>query len=82
MDAVTQQNAALVEQAAAAAESLQEQASNLAQVVNVFRLDEDSAALPQPLQEAPRAPERLAAASGQPRPRLVAIAAGSQWEAF
>jgi len=82
MDAVTQQNAALVEQAAAAAESLQEQASNLAQVVNVFRLEEDSATLPQPLQEAPRAPERLAAASGEPRARLVAIAAGSQWETF
>ncbi|AMO99894.1 methyl-accepting chemotaxis (MCP) signaling domain protein [Collimonas arenae] len=36
MDEVTQQNAALVEQAAAAAASLQEQAANLAQVVSVF----------------------------------------------
>ena len=39
MDEVTQQNAALVEQAAAAAEGLQAQAGNLAQVVDVFRID-------------------------------------------
>jgi len=38
MDEVTQQNAALVEQAAAAAESLEEQALSLAQTVAVFRL--------------------------------------------
>ncbi len=38
MDEVTQQNAALVEQAAAAAGSMQEQAANLAAVVSVFRL--------------------------------------------
>jgi methyl-accepting chemotaxis protein len=40
MDGVTQQNAALVEQAAIAAQSLQEQAGHLAQVVSVFMLDE------------------------------------------
>ena len=40
MDDVTQQNAALVEEAAAAAESLQEQAGKLAQAVSVFKLDE------------------------------------------
>ncbi len=39
MDQVTQQNAALVEEAAAAAASLREQASNLSQVVSVFKLD-------------------------------------------
>ncbi len=38
MDAVTQQNAALVEEAAAAAASLQEQAGALAQVVAIFKL--------------------------------------------
>jgi methyl-accepting chemotaxis protein len=38
---VTQQNAALVEEAAAAAQSLQEQASGLSQVVSVFRLDRE-----------------------------------------
>jgi len=40
MDEVTQQNAALVEQAAAAAQSLQEQAGNLSQTVSVFKLDQ------------------------------------------
>jgi len=38
MDAVTQQNAALVEEAAAAAESMQDQAASLEQVVSVFSL--------------------------------------------
>ena len=38
MDEVTQQNAALVEEAAAAAQSLQDQAANLSQVVSVFNL--------------------------------------------
>ena len=39
MDEVTQQNASLVEQAAAASESLQDRAAALAQVVSVFTLD-------------------------------------------
>jgi methyl-accepting chemotaxis protein len=38
LDRMTQQNAALVEQSAAAAESLKDQAHRLAQVVSVFRL--------------------------------------------
>jgi len=39
MDEVTQQNAALVEQASAAAQAMQEQADQLARAVRVFRLD-------------------------------------------
>jgi methyl-accepting chemotaxis protein len=39
MDQVTQQNAALVEESAAAAASMQDQAAKLAQVVGVFKLD-------------------------------------------
>jgi methyl-accepting chemotaxis protein len=39
MDTVTQQNAALVEQAAAAAEAQQDQAQQLSQLVGVFKLD-------------------------------------------
>jgi methyl-accepting chemotaxis protein len=39
LDQMTQQNAALVEQSAAAAESLREQATRLAQVVQVFRIE-------------------------------------------
>ena len=44
MDDVTQQNAALVEQAAAAAASLQDQAVKLSAAVSVFTLDERPAA--------------------------------------
>ncbi|MFL6706839.1 MAG: methyl-accepting chemotaxis protein, partial [Massilia sp.] len=39
MDQTTQQNAALVEEAAASAESLQDQAASLARLVSVFKLD-------------------------------------------
>lgn len=42
MDNVTQQNAALVEEAAAAADSLQGQAKNLSQVVSVFTIGKSS----------------------------------------
>ncbi|HYP82489.1 methyl-accepting chemotaxis protein, partial [Variovorax sp.] len=44
MDQVTQQNAALVEEAAAAAASLQDQAGSLVQSVSVFRIGGDDAA--------------------------------------
>ncbi|MEG2030592.1 MAG: methyl-accepting chemotaxis protein [Janthinobacterium sp.] len=46
MDEVTQQNAALVEEAAAASQSLEGEAANLLQVVSVFRLRPATAALP------------------------------------
>jgi methyl-accepting chemotaxis protein len=49
MDDVTQQNAALVEQAAAAAASLQDQAGHLSQAVSVFKLES-----PQGLAQKPR----------------------------
>jgi methyl-accepting chemotaxis protein len=39
MDDVTQQNTALVEEAAAAAESLMDQADELMKAVSVFKLD-------------------------------------------
>ena len=55
MDQVTQQNASLVEEAAAAAESLQDQAAKLAQLVSVFKLDANSA---QPTVVAPLAAVR------------------------
>ncbi|PNG46871.1 MULTISPECIES: methyl-accepting chemotaxis protein [unclassified Variovorax] len=45
MDQVTQQNAALVEEAAAAAQSMQEQAGSLVQAVSVFRLGTGEPAL-------------------------------------
>ncbi|WP_317205292.1 methyl-accepting chemotaxis protein [Janthinobacterium sp.] len=67
MDQVTQQNAALVEEAAAAAESMQLQAESLAQVVSVFKLQPGAAAKvsaigrpPAPPRAAPRQPLRIA----------------------
>ena len=67
MDAVTQQNAALVEEAAAAAQSLQVQSSQLEQVVSTFRLRAEAQALPAAgpasLSPAKRAQPRLAAAA-------------------
>ena len=52
IDRVTQQNAALVEEAAASAESLQDQASRLVSAIVEFKLDEASAA---PAETAPAA---------------------------
>jgi methyl-accepting chemotaxis protein len=43
MDETTQQNAAMVEQAAAAAQSMQEQAQTLRDVVKMFRLQGEPA---------------------------------------
>jgi len=46
MDEMTQQNAALVEQAAAAAESMQQQAQMLADAVSIFKLGDGGIARP------------------------------------
>ena len=64
MDQVTQQNAALVEEAAAAAGSMQDQAAQLAQVVRMFKLN------------APARATRAASATpsrGLPRPTRAAL---------
>jgi methyl-accepting chemotaxis protein len=71
MDQVTQQNAALVEEAAAAAESMQEQSAKLADVVSVFKLD--AASLPQKKPALQRTPVR--AAAPMKRPKAVAAPA-------
>lgn len=47
IDDMTQQNAALVEQAAAAAKELQDQANGLTRLVSVFKLDNEAIAAPQ-----------------------------------
>jgi methyl-accepting chemotaxis protein len=75
MDEMTQQNAALVEQAAAAAESMQDQAQMLAQAVSIFKLSHDET-MRRPAAPAPRAapavaataPAKPAAAIAAPRP--------------
>ncbi|WP_321860983.1 methyl-accepting chemotaxis protein [Burkholderia cenocepacia] len=62
MDEVTQQNAALVEEAAAAAQSLEEQAARLRETAAVFQLDDEAAragtvvAVARPAPRAPSAP--------------------------
>ncbi|MES2297587.1 MAG: methyl-accepting chemotaxis protein [Pseudomonadota bacterium] len=73
MDAITQQNAALVEEAAAAAGALQEQADSLAQVVSVFKLAD---ARPAPARTAAMAlaPARRLAGSAARQPALAAAA--------
>ena len=46
MDSVTQQNAALVEEAAAAADALQQQAASLTEAVSIFKLQDQPAVRP------------------------------------
>ncbi|MBK1717159.1 methyl-accepting chemotaxis protein [Thiocystis violacea] len=58
MDEVTQQNAALVEEAAAAAESLEDQTRVLAETVSMFRLSPTSA-VKEPTASNPKALRRL-----------------------
>jgi methyl-accepting chemotaxis protein len=88
MDTVTQQNAALVEQSAAASESMQEQAKKLSEVVSVFRLDRQQSAAAAPRLPArppqasklPAKPLRVAAPQ-RPRP-AVANSKTEEWESF
>ncbi|OZI45008.1 methyl-accepting chemotaxis protein [Bordetella genomosp. 5] len=68
MDEVTQQNAALVEEAAAAAGSLQEQAQRLAEAVSVFKINAGEVI------EVP-ARQLAAHAAAAPAPRVAAPAA-------
>nr|WP_240943789.1 methyl-accepting chemotaxis protein [Janthinobacterium lividum] len=66
MDGMTQQNAALVEQAAAAAQSLQDQAAELAHVVSIFKLvegeEKPTAYVPAPVAAVPVAVRKPAPA--------------------
>jgi aerotaxis receptor len=73
MDQVTQQNAALVEEAAAAAGTLNDQAMRLAQAVSVFKVESVQAAA-RPMATAPRRQAAQIRPVAQPRqvPRLKA----------
>jgi len=98
MDEVTQQNAALVEEAAAAAESLQDQAGTLAQTVAMFRLSEEDeeidmdAVTDAPAEPAPKPSakvSRLPARAGRqersapvPKVKRAATSAADEWEEF
>ncbi|WP_028212978.1 methyl-accepting chemotaxis protein [Paraburkholderia mimosarum] len=73
MDDVTQQNAALVEEAAAAAHSLEEQATNLTTAVAVFRLSDSGtatsrAAMPSGRKRAPAASPAARVTTRAPKP--------------
>ncbi|MYM93087.1 methyl-accepting chemotaxis protein [Duganella vulcania] len=70
MDQVTQQNAALVEEAAAAAESMQEQSAKLAEVVGVFKLDASQMAMQ--ARALPPARPRVASPARRPAPAVAA----------
>ena len=90
MDQVTQQNAALVEQAAAAAESMQEQAARLSEVVSVFKLLASAhTPAPAPAPRKPSVPKAVVASVKAPavsRPVLKKpvkeTVGGDEWEAF
>ena len=90
MDEVTQQNAALVEEAAAAAASLRDQASNLSAVVSVFKLQGHQAEFQsvnvQPRPKAlPGNPAKPAAKRALAAPAKIASAGKAtedEWEQF
>lgn len=74
MDRVTQQNASLVEESAAAAAALEEQASRLTQAVAVFRIQQEKA-----VQEKAEAPT---AAVKPAQRKAAATDTGENWETF
>jgi hypothetical protein len=82
MDGMTQQNAALVEQAAAAFQSLQDQAGELQRVVSIFKLAAgDEAAIDVPAPAAVSASTAVVArapAARPARPQLKKPAAGAK----
>ncbi|MFT7721491.1 MAG: methyl-accepting chemotaxis protein [Roseateles sp.] len=67
LDQVTQQNAALVEESAAAAESLRVQAGQLAETVSAFKLDAVAAPAAKAAAKRPQQPQPKAAAPAQPK---------------
>ncbi|QHM75201.1 Methyl-accepting chemotaxis protein I [Mixta theicola] len=78
MDRVTQQNAALVEESAAAAAALEEQASRLSQAVSVFRIGKEFAAAAVNLNAATKKSQGAAPAAAARK----AVAADENWETF
>ncbi len=75
LDQMTQQNSALVEESAAAANSMREQAQSLAHVVSVFRLGNEDASLPMAAAPAVRPAAPPTPAPKAPAPRKAAPAA-------
>ncbi|MBC3875732.1 MCP four helix bundle domain-containing protein [Undibacterium sp. LX15W] len=76
MDGMTQQNAALVEEAAAAAQSLQDQAGELAKVVSIFKLSPgENAFANRPATPPARRVEPAPAAVAKPRAAVKSLPA-------
>jgi len=75
LDNVTQQNAALVEQAAAAADSLNQQAGRMVEVVSIFKLGGSAAASPARLNRPGPATKPPTLAPRRPAPALARPAA-------
>jgi len=87
MDSSTQHNAALVEESAAAAAALREQADKLAEVVSLFNVGHHAPAAPQTAKPAAAralvaAPARAAAAKPTAKPAARKAAAAEEWETF
>jgi len=83
MDQVTQQNAALVEETAAASQALQDQAEVLARAVSAFRIGAAHMKAAPALRNASRPPASSAVAVRATPPRKVANAAkAEEWEQF
>jgi methyl-accepting chemotaxis protein len=84
MDEMTQQNAALVEEAAAAAESLQSQANQLTQRVAVFQVNSYvNDALPTPVVRTVMAkPSVKSIAKTTTKKLLIAKPQDEKWETF
>ncbi|BDT60439.1 methyl-accepting chemotaxis protein [Massilia varians] len=89
MDQVTQQNAALVEESAAAAASMQDQAARLAQLVGVFKLDAHApvatTAVATAASRSLALPAKPAAWVAKPAPasaRAAARTEAEEWETF
>ena len=86
MDNVTQQNAALVEEAAAAAQAMQEQVNSLNEVVSVFRVGNIAGSRDAGLRTVSRPPPPLAArrppVTAKPSRPAVAKPSEIEWEQF
>ena len=95
MDNTTQQNAALVEEAAAASQALQDQAARLAELVSVFKTSEsvDTPASTPAVAKRPALAAKTAVTASRPAPRpqvaakplklaTAGSAAGGEWEEF
>jgi len=82
MDEVTQQNAALVEQAAAASESLDEQARGLDDLMTFFNVGEQTTRVARPASHTAPATKSVKPKAVRPSRKSVAAKSDEDWEEF